>query len=245
MATYLQLCQEVHRTIRAGPGTPGSQPTAVTAQTALNDEIVRWVQRAWLEVQQARMEWGFLTKQVTFTLASAASTVTAANVDSDYAWLLPFTPGRQSPHLLIYATAEGIGTEGPCWYIPYEQWRGSPAYDLGTRPTGRPSFVTALPDRSLQFHSIADQEYTVRSDVRVAAQSLAADADTPLNWPATGQGLLSEFHDVIVWRAVMYYCQGREGADKLYVTAKSEYERLFKVICRFYLPQPSLDLVYQ
>lgn len=244
MATFLELCQEVHRTIRAGALAPGSAPTAVTGQSGIEDEIVRWVKRGWVEVQQSRREWGFMVKPVTFVLAASASTVSASTVDSNYAWLLPFTPLRSGPHVLVYATSDGIGAEGPCWFIPYEMWRGSAVYDLGTRPVGRPSFFTVRPDRTLQFHSVADQEYTVRADVRVRAQVLSADTDTPENWPSAGQGLLPEFHDVIVWRAVMYYCQSREGADKLYATAQAEYRRLFKLLCNHYLPAPLLDLGY-
>lgn len=235
MATYLQMCQEVHRTIRAGNNTPGSTPTAVTGQTGLEDQIVRWVKRAWMEVQQSREEWRFLTKQVTPVLASAASTIAASTVDSNYAWVMPFSSGHDQPHILMYATADGIGTEGPVWYLPYEIWRG--LYDRGTRPTGKPGFFTVLPSRVLQFDTVADQEYTARLDVRLDAQELATNTDTPLDYPASGTGLLDEFHDVIVWKAVQYYCMTREGSDKLMAMAEREYRRIFDRMCSYYLPE--------
>lgn len=243
MATYLEMCQEVHRTIRAGNGAPGSAPTAVTARTGLEDEIVRWVKRAWIDIQQSRREWLFLHKQITATLASASSAITAANLDANYAWLLPFASGAQAPHILIYPTADGVGFEGQCRYVPYEVWRGT--FDIGIRGASKPSQFTIMPDRSLQFDCPADQSYTIRADIRLDAQELAADGDTPLNYPSTGTGLLPEYHDVIVWRAVQYYCMSREGADKLLIMAKEEYRKRFSAMCRDYLPETRLILGYQ
>ena len=242
MATYLELCKEVHRLIRVGDAAPGSLPTAVTGQSDLSLDIVTWVKRAWVEIQQSRDEWGFMVKQVAPVLSAAASTITPSNVDANYAWLLPFSDSRRNPHVMIYATSEGIATEAYCFYIPYEQWRASQIYDRGSRPVAKPSFVTVMPDRTLQFDTTADVEYTLRADVRLQAQQLAADSDTPLNWPTTGAGLLAEFHDVIIWKAVMYYCATRSDAGILLALAQREYQRIFDTMVRMYVPDVSLDL---
>lgn len=243
MATYLQMCQEVHRLIRAGNNAPGSAPTAVTGQTLMNSEIPVWVNRAWIEIQQARKEWSFLMqRKESVALASGSSTVNFANIDSNFAWVVPFQSEGGPPYILIYADADGIATQGKCYYIPYKEFAGY--WDRGTLGTGKPLYFTQRPDRYLKFNATTDQAYTLTFDIRLEADSLTADSDTPSNYPDTDEGILPEFHDIIVWRAVQMYCRSRGDMGPLYGEAKDQYARLFQKLLDHYTPDPVLNLRY-
>ena len=242
MATYLQLCQEVHRLVRSGNNAPGSAPTTVTSQTLLNSEIPVWVNRAWIEIQQSKKEWSFLIqRKSSLALSSGSSTVNFANIDSNFAWVVPFNTDGP-PYILIYADADGVATQSKCYYMPYESFAGY--HDRGTLPTAKPLYFIEQPDRYLKFNATADQAYTLTLDIRLEADSLTADSDSPSNYPDTDEGLLPEFHDVIMWRAVQMYCATRADMGPLYQMAEQQYRRIYKLMVDRYLPDPTVDLRY-
>lgn len=243
--TYLELCKHVHRLIRPGEGDPGTVPSAVTGQTGILGEIVYWVQRAWLDIQNEEAEWLWAQLQCSLsvtlvggrTYAMSSVTVAEAGVTVEKCTPMKLRDGR--PFGLIYLTSDGVGYQQPVWYVPYEDWRGY--FDYGTRPSGRPQHFTILPDRRLQFDPTPDATYTFTCDFKAVPQTLAANSDDPAAYPASGRGLPAAYHDVIAWRAVKMYALTRQEASSLYEMADREERRLLEKMRREFLPAQFLD----
>lgn len=247
--TFLELCQHVHRLIRPGPELPGSVPSSTTGQTGLLGEIVYWTAKAWTDIQSEETKWSWMTVQGSISLTSSTRTYafstsststipamagTATDVYADR--VLPMcSRSWQQPHGLVYLTATGVSDTQPCWFVPYQDWRG--VMDRGTRSDGKPRHFTELPGRQLQFDPTPDATYTFLCDFRVMPQSMLTDTTTaPLNWPTTSRGLPAHYHDVIAWRAVKMYALTRQEASNLYQQADREERRYLEKMRREFLP---------
>lgn len=236
--TYLELCQMAGRYQGGGNELPGTGPTTVVGQTGYNYELVLAVSDAYKSIQNEQDYWRFMQKQGSFALVSGTRVVTQAELVvqvSDYYALRPNTVGAGYRFCQLYADSSGVGSEAPCIYIPYSEWRGT--IDQNTMPTGRPNLFTIRPDRAVEFNLLADQDYhfvcdykrTVDAWVQTASVSVPdPDAQTPI-FP-------DRFHEIVAWRAVWLWAASVEDAGKLQF-AVNEYKRIRAEMCFEQLPE--------
>lgn len=229
--TRLELCRKLYRILRGGQLALGSGPAATTSQTGFELEVVSFIDDAYRTIQAEQSEWAFRTKQGTFSITSGTRTYSRATIQAtitDYDQWLPLNGNRGAPHVLVYLTATGVSDSSPCEYVPYERWRGR--FDLGTRPSAKPSWFTEQPDRDLEFDGTPDATYTVALDYRRTLHTLTADATEPL--------LPEHLQDAIVWEAAWQYCLTRDGSQQLREKVKPERRQWMLRLRTEQLPEP-------
>lgn len=228
MATFLALCQSVHRKMRGGNASPGSQPTAIPvpatpAQDQMVYDIVDAVQLAWENLQNLHSGWLWMWKQGLLQLTPHVRLYTISDLlvkIPDYGWLKTFDAAEAPIYLNLYDTtsAPAARVGQPVWYSPYENWRG-----LRDRPPitieAQPRYFTQWPDYTLEFDPTPNVSpggggYTLMLDYRQANQLLTG-ANTVPNLPL-------RFHELIAWMAVEIICETRGSTALLASLAKRE-----------------------
>lgn len=223
---YLQLCQFAQRYIAGGNNLPGTAPTTVVGQEGLLYEIVLAVADAYKDVQNDQDYWSWMTQQAGLTVASGVSTLTEAQIIAQlptYARLAPFTISNGYRYVNVYTTSIGIGDMSPCQYIPYQPWRG--LYDMGVKSTGKPVYFTIRPNGTLEFNCITGDAYTIATDyITTPVIWVQTDGGTPGSADAQTPSFNTRFHEIVAWRAVMYWSGVVESGGK-YKFAENNYER--------------------
>ena len=204
---FLTLCVETNGVVKADNAPVFTTPTAVTGQTGKLAEIVKYVQRANLNIQNEQPDWKFMVKQGTFVTTPADPEYTLANIVAsvtDFQHIIPFN-FSDCPHILGYQTSVGISDSQPIIYRQYEFFRGY--LDRVAVTDGRPQFFTILPDRSLRLYPAPDVAYTLRFDYKRTPYELAANTNTPI--------IPDHHHWAIVADAVDLYCRSNSGAGEM------------------------------
>lgn len=235
----LQLCQKLYGILRAGQLRVGVGPTATTAQEGFELETVNFIDAAYETIQAEQPEWAFRVKQGTFPLVAATRTYSRATIQvtiTDYDQWLPLNGHYSQPHVLIYLTSAGVANSTPCFYVPYERWRGN--FDVGTRASQKPGYFTERPDRTLEFDGTPDAAYTVVLDYRRTLHVMTTDSDATTGTPI----IPAEHHNAIVYLAVMNYCDTREGTKELYIKNERNYRREMLRLRTAQLPEVLLRL---
>ena len=131
-----------------------------------------------------------------------------------------------------------FGNQTFCFYIEYQNWRGWK--DRNVLPNSKPTFYTRCPDGSLEFNPVPDvtySPYVFYTDYRVSIDVLdtSSDTSTPANLP-------TRYHEIIPWRAVMYWAMTRRKGD-VYAAANIEYTRILGNMYREQLPDLNVYLM--
>jgi hypothetical protein len=207
MSTFLELCQD----FREEAGITGSGPVSVIGQTGEMKRVVNWILKAYKDIQNKHRNWDFLRENFSFETIASTSTYlpTAVSLDELATW--------KQDTFRIYRTATGVADEQwlRCWR--WDELRDAYLIGPSRSQTGRPTEFAIKPDKSVVFWPAPDAVYTVTGEYFQRAQTMTANADEPL--------LPEQFHDIIKWRAMMYY-GAYEGAAEVYANGKSEYARM-------------------
>ncbi len=203
--TYLQLVQRLAQEC----GAAGA-PVTVVGQTGEYKRLVDWTKTAWDAIQSKFHDWDWLRASFSFTTVANQSdyTSTEAGIASRFGrWDLDY--------IKIYRTSEGVATEQKLDKIDYLEYRDY--YTTGTVDASMPIRCCALPNQKLALGPKPESTgYTVRGDYFKSPQALAVDADTP--------ELPEQFHEAIVWRAMMLYAR-YEGAPEIYQDAAINFSQ--------------------
>lgn len=216
--TFLEIVQRLWLESGASGTSPG--PTTVVSQTGEYARLVTWANSAWVAIQRKHRDWGWMRQTTSFTtvlnqavypLGSGAGTVgvTAANFG---AWV-PET-GR------VYLTAAGTNSEQFLPQIDYEAWRNYYQFGATRNAPSQPVEVAISPAKALCLGPVALAGYTVTHDYFSAPVSMSLDADEPTGLPA-------EYHEIIVWRALMDYA-AFDSAPEVYDRANTNYSTMMK-----------------
>lgn len=218
MSTFLEICQD----FREEAGITGSGPAAVTGQTGEMLRVVNWVKKAYRDVQNRHPNWDFLRNDFTFQTIVSTSTYlpTAISLDELGMW--------KRDSFRIYLTATGVADEQWLRHWNWDEFRDAYLIGPSQNQTGRPTEFAVRPDKSVVLWPKPDAVYTVAGEYFKRAQEMAANADEPL--------LPEEFHDIIKWRAMMYY-GAQEGAPEVYAQGKDEFSRMMGELRRDQLPR--------
>lgn len=211
MPTFLELCQAT----RQESAISGSGPTTVVGQTGMLKKVVDWVNRAWREIQNGRDDWLWMKKTFTFDTIASVGNYTASGISlTDFAeW--------ERDTFRIYLASDGLAGEIELAWIDYDSWRR--AFNTGSQTDGQPIYFTVKPDKSIQLAPVPNGIYTVSGDYRQAAQSLSGNTDEP--------GMPARFHEMIMYKALMYYAVHDDAAE-IYADAAKQYTLLHDMLVR-------------
>jgi len=219
MSTYLQLSQR----LRQEAGISGTGPSTVVSQTGEMRRVVDWVNSAWLDIQMDSPYWDWMRDDFSFvTVANQRSyTPVQAGITTRFGrWNLDsigLSSGSQNDETLLDETS-------------YRSFRFM--YIVGPQTVGRPVSVTAMPDQSLGLGHTPNAVFTVRGEYWKTPQSLSVDADIP--------EMPEQFHEAIVYRALMLYAR-YESAAEIYSDAEQNYKRWMGQLRDHQLPGVTLS----
>ena len=201
---YLQLVSR----LRQEAGVSGTGPSTVIGQTGEMQRLVDWVNWAYIDIQNADLEWRYLVGSFTLTLTpgQAAYTPAEAGISTRFARWLPKS---------IRLRLTGPGDERLLEPVSYDEYRS--IYLTGPQPQSRPVAVSVTPDQKLAFGYLPNLAYTVYGEYIKTPQELTADADEP--------EMPTQFHSAIVYRALMLYAR-YESAGEIYQDAYDNYRRI-------------------
>lgn len=216
---------ELAQTLRSDAGISGSDDTTIDPSGEWAD-VVRWVDRAWKDIQlRNKGTWNWMRKSVQFNTIANQSTYdpTAAPMSlTDFGNWVGYT-------FRVYQGGE-IGNQlDLVHWQSYEHFRNS--YLLGSLVTeaSRPNDVVIAPDKSIILYPApSDTSFTVTADYYTKPQVLTLDSDTP-NMP-------EEFHELILYRALMFASQV-EGAVDNYSIGEKEFNTLYNRLAADQLPR--------
>lgn len=223
MSTYLQLCQDV---ARESGTVSGTLPTAVTSQTGRLLKIVEWVDQAWVDIQRLHENWRWMQGEFSVAITAGTARYTAAGlgITDLRRWRKDKKRTSYRPHT-IYLTSSGVSDEGALLEMSWEEWRT--IYGRGSQTNNRPTRYAISPANEFCLGPVPDDDYTVQGEYDKASTRLTADGDTP--------AMPSEFHELIVWKALAYLAAFDEARDQ-FTTAMLNYERILFDLRKDQLP---------
>lgn len=218
MSSFLQLCQA----LREEAGISGTGPASVVNQTGEMRRIVNWINRAYVAIQTLDPTWNFMRPAFAFqTIADTAEYLpSAVNITDHGTW--------KTDSLRCYNTAAGPNDEQWLVYYEWDEFRDLFVFGGMRNSKGRPISFSVKPDQSLVFYPVPDGEYTIVGERRRQAAPMANNGDVPV--------LPADLHDIIMWRALMYYAV-YESAPELHAEGQSEYSRMLRELRRRELPE--------
>jgi len=214
---FLQLAQRLH----SEAGVQGSTHTTVVGQTGMLLKLVNWISTANDDIQNLHPRgWKFLQKAFSFVTVATQQNYTPLEAGITYMgdW--------KTDDVRAYSAA---ADESELVYVPWDMFRL--AYKMGTNRTqaGRPSVFSIMFDMSMELWPIPDAVYTVNGEHWMSANTMVvADASAPL--------IPSQYHMIIVWRALMLYA-AKQGADEVYAHGNNEYNKILRRLEANQLPR--------
>lgn len=201
-----------------------SQPSAVTSQTGEAQRLVDDYIDAYTEIQN-KHPWRWLRRGFTFNTTSGDDSYAygdVTDVDAGTAiarfseWRL--SDPRDPPK--IYLTSTGVSGERWLVYIPWEDFKR--IYKIGSQSsnTSAPAHISVDPLDNIVLGPSPNGIYTVTGDFIRSAQILAADADIP--------EMPTQFHNLIVYKAIEKYAIYEEVAPQILAYAQSESKRMMR-----------------
>lgn len=196
-------------------------PTTVVSQTGLSKKFVNWVVRAWKKIQMERLTyfWRIVSDQ---QLSLVAST-------NEYS--LP--AALESLNLRSLTCHLSDENETPVLFRPSDVYRSQ--VKRISMAEGKPQYFTVLPNRQLAFWPTPDQNYTINYEGIRAIETLDNTNDS-----STPQYLSEDYHEAIVWVAVMSYAMHFEDGSKM-AEAQAEYRPYKKYFEERFADIPVLD----
>ena len=219
MSTYLELAQRVRQECRLA----GTGPAAVTGQVGELADIVHWTSQAYVEIQNRHSgKWRFLRRTFTLPVSSGDDTYEYGDATDDDLGgpIARFSAWRFNDRLdppKIYLTSGGVGGQRWLIWTPWEAFKR--VYKIANQSTGAPVHITIDPQDRIVVGPTPNDSYTITGDFYRSAQVLAADSDEP--------EMPSQFHDLIVYRAMRKYAFA-ESAQEILERAEMEGKPLMR-----------------
>lgn len=200
--------QIVQRT-RQLAGIPGTV-AATTGQIGEADRVIKWVDDAWTEIQQAHT-WDWLWQTGTVTIV-AATNVTAGSI-----------PAQR------YVKDGTYNGAVPLTYLPWAVFRNEwPASRIAD---GTPTIWSIRPDKAFVVNAKPTSDLALSVEHYANPTAMAANDDVPT-------GLPDEHHMAIVYKALLLYANFEE-AGVTRATAEAEFNRHMQAMGLYELPDAS------
>ncbi len=218
---FLQLCQR----LRQEAGLTGSGPLTTLDQTGIQKQVVDWINTAYIDVLSQHTNWLFMQEDFSFqTIASQREySISETGVTDLEKWKVD-----NYGSFRVYLTSSGVANEQYMYPLLWEDYRQMYLYGATRTSKGLPSYFAVMPDKSLNFYQVPDNIYTITGEYFKVPAELDGDADIPI--------IPTQFHMIIVWRALMFY-GGFDAANEKYAIGKNEYTKLLMRLEMDQLPQ--------
>jgi hypothetical protein len=218
--TFLQLVQR----LRSEAGVSGADPVTCQNQSGELLRLVRWINDAWLDIQNKRADWFFLRSQFSFQTNTASNqqsyTPIQCNTTNFGNW--------KRDSLRIYTTSLGFANEMILPFAPYDAFRNLYLYGANRSNYMRPSLYSIDPQKNIVLGGPPDLVgYTINGEYYAVATYLQNDTDIPVLPP--------QYQMAIVWRALMWYGQ-YEGAAEAAERGTAEFRALMLKMEKDQLP---------
>lgn len=161
---YLELAQEV----RQGVGMQGSGPSSIVGATPAEQDIIKSVRDAWVDIQNYRKNWMWMRTTQTFSLTLG---------DTTYSLLTIFGPGNRFKNWIkdtMYAQVSGQWKR--IRFVEYDTFVDR---YINSTKTGPPEAYTIVPWNNYLMFNTPDGEYDIRLDYYKSPQMLESASDEP------------------------------------------------------------------
>lgn len=224
--TFLEL---FIRFVRETDAT-GSAPTTVVGQTGDRLQLLDWLNDAYKDIQGHQTNWLFMKTDFSFTTTASTReySVSTIGLTDHERWKVD-----EFGDMRVYLTSTGSSGEQYLSYLPWEQYRRLYLFGSTRTTEGFPKFMSVHPDQSLDFYPVPDDTYTVVGEYYKAPTEFdITDSDTDTESPI----FPSQFHMMIIWRALMFY-GAFYAADEKYQHGQNEYKKLLRKMQFTQLPK--------
>lgn len=205
--SFLDMVKRLHQE----SATSGNAPVTTVSQVGDLKRLVDWISTAWMDIQNERTDWFFMQQAVDFNTEADKGTYSAAE-----AGLATFA-NYKLDSFRQYLVSGGVGSEIELVYMPYSQFRNLHLFGNMRELRQMPYNFTVDPSKNLLLGPIPDDVYNINGECFAMPTEFSDDTDRPT--------LPSQYHMMIVWRALMYYGQ-KENAPEAYSHGQNEYLRL-------------------
>lgn len=208
MSTYLQLCQDMAREV----GIPGTGPSSVTPTAEEEQDIVRQIRDADLDIQRRWFNWNYLWAEHSTTTSAGSSVMTAPadilywNIDS-----VVYDPNTDNYQ--------------PLEYVPWMEYRDN--YKYGVVDSGTPEVFTIKPNNEVDLWPTPDTSTAISAEYWKAPTALAASGDV--------SPIPAGMHRIIICRAKVYYAE-QNDAPEIMASAVAEFNDLLDKLEASQLP---------
>lgn len=218
---FLQGCQRLHQE----SGLSGSGPITTVGQTGILKQVIDWYNTAYIDVLSQHTNWLFMQDDFSFqtVVSQRKYSITETGVTDLEKWKVD-----DYDSFRIYLTASGVANEQFLCYLPWSDYRQMYLFGSTRTAEGFPSYFSVHPDKSLDFYLVPNAVHTVTGEYYKVPAELSGNTDEPI--------IPSQFHMIIVWRALMFYA-GFDAANEKYVMGKNEYGKLLRRLEADQLPQ--------
>ena len=214
---YLELCDSLMRE----SGVEESGILSVASQTGLKKKVVRWVDRAWTEIQGKR-DWDFLWNETSFT-------TNIGQQDYHPAENLVLDPPMKSlDRSSVIITGEAGTTKQ---YLKYIRWQD---FDNTVAMDGSPTTFTIKPDGTIRLGTKPTAAQLVEFQYYRTPQALVNNTDVPI--------VEAHHHDTIIYQA-MIYLAAEQDAPELYQDAVTQLEFKLRLMASSSLSGLSIAVV--
>lgn len=185
---------ELCKETRRRCGIQGSGPVTVVGQTGMMESVVKWVVSADTSIQNTFTDWKFLWAEWSAN-TSIDQNIYIGNTDLG-SW-----------DIESFSINKGQVDGSPLSYVEYSR----NYYQLFS---GRPSCVSVRNDNALVLDCKPDDVYVIGAEYWKKPQEMTENTSVSL--------IPSQFHDAIVWRAVMFFAE-EEDYGELLARAEKEF----------------------
>jgi hypothetical protein len=206
MANYLELCQKFRKVV----GISGSGPATVTGQAGMEEKITIWIADADEVIQREWEDWSFLLQpKVVITATANVDTFTLGDLS-----ITDLAKWRRNKFVRNPGTAQ---FKKLSYDMNYDEFLESDRY-LGVAQTGViERVIIRTSDNAVIFFPKPAVNTTVWGSYFKAPTRMSLDASV--------SAIPARFHDIIIYRAKMFYAEHLEDIA-LYNAARMDYENL-------------------
>lgn len=212
--------------LRSESGTSGAAPVTTVNQAGDVRALVDWISTAWMDIQNERDDWFFMRQNVQFNTVAGQGSYTAAQAGIGSFGNFKKDSFRQ------YRQSYGFGSEIGLAHMPWDQFRNLHLFGNMRTIRQMPYDFTVDPAKNFVLGPVPDDVYVVNGEAYALPTEFSQDSDRPT--------LPSQYHMMIVWRALMYYGQ-KENAPEAYSHGQNEYGRLMTKLMADQLPTVTLS----
>lgn len=221
--TFLELVQalavETGTELQSKVTTTSVPPASGYGETTEHtSRLVRWIQRAWRDIQNDQQLWNFMRRTGTMPLVKGQwvydiKAIVDANLPSGfedwyYEELIPWVAPNDWRYIWIVDGSVEEPQRNICYYVPPERFFGHISR-YNDRNVGMPGRYTFDPGGCIVFDAKPPNDnYYIEFDYRAVQDTLSGDSDTP-------RGLPEKFHDLIVYAAMVKNARFDEAGNQM------------------------------